>query len=123
MRVAPDRFVPISREPCRVDTGHILGFTLWQLGHSTAATDLGDPDTNDFAATFVRELRAGDYPHLAQHIEQHLTAPTDNGKHEFEFGLDLILEGLAKARQSGRPTPHSSAATATEPMLSKPPLL
>jgi AcrR family transcriptional regulator len=79
---------------------HILGFTLWQLGHSTAASNLGNLDTTDFAATLVRELRTGDYPHLAQHIEQHLTAPADNGKHDFEFGLNLILEGLAKARQT-----------------------
>jgi hypothetical protein len=33
--------------------------------------------------------------------QQHLTAPADNGKHEFEFGLDLILEGLAKACHIG----------------------
>jgi AcrR family transcriptional regulator len=78
---------------------HILGFTLWQLGHSAAATDLGGAkDLADFAAAFLRELRAGDYPHLAKHVEQHLTASSDDGEREFEFGLNLILDGLKRAR-------------------------
>lgn len=78
---------------------HILGFTLWQLGHSAAAMDLGGAnDLADFAAAFLRELRAGDYPHLAEHVEQHLTAPSDDGKRAFEFGLNLILDGLERAR-------------------------
>jgi AcrR family transcriptional regulator len=78
---------------------HILGFTLWQLGHGAAARHLaGEKDLADFAATFLRELRAGDYPYLAEHVEQHLAAPADDGAREFEFGLDLILDGLKRAR-------------------------
>lgn len=81
--------------------GHILGFTLWQLGHSAGAKELGDAqDLADFAAKFLRELRAGDYPYLAEHVEQHLTAFGDEGRSEseFEFGLGLILDGLKRAR-------------------------
>ena len=78
---------------------HILGFTLWQLGHSAGAKALGDAkDLADFAASFLRELRAGDYTYLAEHVEQHLAAPGDDGKREFEFGLDLIIDGLRRAR-------------------------
>ena len=77
---------------------HILGFTLWELGHSAGAKELGDAqDLADFAAKFLRELRAGDYPHLAEHVEQHLTAPSGDGDREFEFGLGLILDGLKRA--------------------------
>jgi AcrR family transcriptional regulator len=75
---------------------HILGFTLWQLGHSAGAADIrGTQDLADLAATFLRDLRAGDYPYLAEHVEQHLAAPSDDGG--FEFGLGLILDGLKKA--------------------------
>ena len=78
---------------------HILGFTLWQLGHGAAARHLaGEKDLAEFARTFLRELRDGDYPHLAEHVEQHLAAPSDDGAREFEFGLDLILDGLKRAR-------------------------
>jgi AcrR family transcriptional regulator len=76
---------------------HIFGFTLWQLGHSAAANNLrGDQDIADFAASFLTEMRALDYAHLVEHIEQHLDAGND-GASEFEFGLDLILDGLKRA--------------------------
>jgi AcrR family transcriptional regulator len=78
---------------------HILGFTLWQLGHRGAAKAiLEHVDAAEFAASLAHELRAGDYPHLATHLEQHMEAPSDDGEREFEFGLDLILDGLARAR-------------------------
>ena len=80
--------------------GHILGFTLWQLGHSAGAKELGDPKgLADFAATFLRELQAsGNYPYLSEHVEQHITGLGDDSAQEFEFGLGLILDGLKRAR-------------------------
>jgi AcrR family transcriptional regulator len=81
---------------------HILGFTLWELGHSGAAKAIrGDQNFADFAASFIRELRASDYPYLAEHAEQHVAALGDDGASEFEFGLDLILDGLERARAEG----------------------
>jgi AcrR family transcriptional regulator len=80
--------------------GHILGFTLWQLGHSAGAKEIGGAqDFADFADKFLLELRAGDYPFLAEHVEQHITAAGegDESESEFEFGLSLILDGLKKA--------------------------
>jgi AcrR family transcriptional regulator len=80
--------------------GHILGFTLWQLGHSAGTKELGDAKgLADFAAAFLRELRGtGDYPYLSEHVEQHITGLGNDSGQEFEFGLDLILEGLKRAR-------------------------
>lgn len=78
---------------------HILGFTLWQLGHSYGLRDLaGDRDVAEVLAGFMRELRAAGYKHLIEHAEQHLTAPSDDGARQFAFGLDLILDGLERAR-------------------------
>ena len=76
---------------------HVLGFTMWQLGHSAAAKSLGK-DFAQLATQFVGEMRAGGYPFLAEHAEQHIAAPTDAEEGEFEFGLDLILDGLKRAR-------------------------
>ena len=82
---------------------HILGFTLWQLGHAAGAQELaGDRDFADFAATLVPELRTAGYPNLAEHAEQHLEAPKDAGARDFAFALDLILDGLKRARRSER---------------------
>jgi hypothetical protein len=88
---------------------HIFGFTLWQIGHADAAQRLSPPSGEDFerwAARFLEQMRP-DYPFLAEHGEQHLAAGARNGRDEFEFGLDLILEGLRKLRRSRRqPSPR-----------------
>lgn len=77
---------------------HILGFTMWQLGHLAAAKSLGsEDDLAGLAARFIGELRTGGYPYLAEHAEQHVAAPTDKEEGEFEFVLDLILDGLRQA--------------------------
>ncbi len=77
---------------------HILGFTMWHLGHSAGGDDMtGGEDAEDFVAKFVPQLRAAGYPHLAEHAEQHVSAPWRAILREFEFGLDLILDGLKKA--------------------------
>jgi len=82
---------------------HILGFTLWQLGHSAAASAAADGlGLADLAARFIPELRAAGYPHLAQHVEQHLEANDDAG--EFAFSLELILDGLERAQVQQAPS-------------------
>jgi AcrR family transcriptional regulator len=71
---------------------HILGFTIWQLGHS-----VGTEDIHDLADTFLREVSLADFPYLVEHVHQHLAAGHD-GASEFEYGLDLILDGLKRER-------------------------
>ncbi|MBA3735997.1 MAG: TetR/AcrR family transcriptional regulator [Actinobacteria bacterium] len=80
---------------------HILGFTLWQLGHSISAIDVdGSKDLAELVDKFLRQLPAADYPYLAEHAQQHVTAPSGDGARQFEFGLDLILDGLKRARET-----------------------
>jgi AcrR family transcriptional regulator len=76
---------------------HIFGFTLWQLGHAEAArkTMPADADLSEWARGFIAQMRPS-YPYLAEHAEQHLAAPAGDGRREFEFGLDLILDGLKR---------------------------
>jgi AcrR family transcriptional regulator len=82
--------------------GHILGFTMWELGHLAAATNIAaGKDFADVAETMLRELRP-DYPCLAEHGEQHLAAPGDERPSGFEFGLDLILDGLKRLHKASR---------------------
>jgi AcrR family transcriptional regulator len=77
---------------------HILGFTLWELGHAAAARNIAaGEDFADVAAALLEELRA-DHPHLAEHGEQHLAGFGADGPHAFDFGLDLILDGLKRLR-------------------------
>jgi AcrR family transcriptional regulator len=79
---------------------HIFGFTLWQLGHAKAARVLAPPggeNIEEWAARFLEQLRP-QFPYLAEHGEQHLAAGSHDGRHEFEFGLDLILSELTRRR-------------------------
>jgi AcrR family transcriptional regulator len=65
----------------------VVGFTTQQLSFPLGAEQLAK-----VAADFLAELPAGDYPYIAEHVREHL----DGSPHanEFEFGLDLILDGL-----------------------------
>jgi len=81
---------------------HIFGFTLWQQGHANAAQMLA-PDGDEveqFAARLLEQLRP-QFPYLAEHGDLHLAAEAPDGRHEFEFGLDLILDGLKKRKRAG----------------------
>ncbi len=50
------------------------------------------------AADFLKQLEREEMPHLAEHAEQHIAPSSPNSKSEFEFGLDLILDGLERLR-------------------------
>ena len=42
---------------------------------------------------------AGEYPHLTELTVEHVLQPGYDYGDEFEFGLDLILDGLERARR------------------------
>ena len=75
---------------------HIMGSTLWAAGIASVMKT-----KRDFVETFIRELPVDEYPDFAEHVQQHVTksVPT-TGKSEFEFGLDLILDGLDGMRNA-----------------------
>ncbi len=76
---------------------HILGFTLWEAGYASAFKRL----PADFMKTMVRDLSLEKYPNLVEHVAYHLRPPSEDRRAAFEFGLDLILDGLEPARDSG----------------------
>jgi AcrR family transcriptional regulator len=73
---------------------HIIGFTLYVTGFQFDAEQL-----KDMAATFLRDFPGDDYPDLALHIRQHME-PSEAHGGTFEFGLDLILDGLERLRDT-----------------------
>jgi len=83
---------------------HIIGSTLWEAGSSS------NEDLEDVAKTFVAKIFK-EYPYLAEHAEQHMTRSKRKDVPEFEFGLDLILDGLEKIRVK-RPRPVPARASA-----------
>ena len=73
---------------------HITGFTLWRvsLPFETRA------QMEDMASEFLQRFPLDDYPYTLEHIHQHLGEPNPNEPSAFEFGLNLILDGLERLR-------------------------
>jgi AcrR family transcriptional regulator len=68
---------------------HAVGFTMWELGHTVADNAKVEP--------VIRQIESGAYPYLLEHAHQH---EADQPQTSFEFGLDLIFDGLRRLRQS-----------------------
>ena len=71
---------------------YVLGYTLQQLNFPYKGEELAG-----MAADFLKQIPVEDYPDLVEHIHQHLE-PHEEGPGGFEMGLDLILDGLDRAR-------------------------
>ncbi len=73
--------------------GYIFGFTLQMLNFEFDAEELGN-----MTESFFREISADAYPYLSEHVKQHVSRHGDTSG--FEFGLDLILDGLGRIRST-----------------------
>jgi AcrR family transcriptional regulator len=73
---------------------HTYGFVLQEL-----AWPFELENAPEVAASFARGLPAGDYPNLVSLAEMVTTAP-HGVPVDFEFGLDLILDGLERLRDT-----------------------
>ena len=71
---------------------HILGFTLWELGHGVVDSE----ELAQLAETFFRQFPPADYPHMHEHAQQHMTPEDVPGNGAFETVLDLILDGIER---------------------------
>jgi AcrR family transcriptional regulator len=69
---------------------YIYGFTLNEQSLPIDAPQ----EVADMGARILQETTAQAYPHLAEFIAEHAMKPGYSYGNEFEFGLDLILDGL-----------------------------
>jgi AcrR family transcriptional regulator len=74
--------------------GHIFGFSLWEASHSFSDEDVAA----EMAEAFDRLIPRETYPYLREHGEQHLSEGPHHDVSAFEYGLDLILDGLRRVR-------------------------
>ncbi len=88
------------------------GFTIEMVAHAFALIDAfiygfslqeatlpmsGPEDVAEIAAPMLERMSPTDYPHLTEFATQHVMKPGYDFGEEFDFGLDLILAGLAHA--------------------------
>ena len=70
----------------------IYGFALQEA--SLPAT--GGDEMADFAQSMTAAMPVGEYPNLVEFTAEHVLQPGYDFAHEFDFGLDLILDGLER---------------------------
>lgn len=76
--------------------GYTYGFVLQQLSLPFAAPD----GAGDVAGAMLEEMPRDAYPHLAEMIGELALKPGYTYTDEFETGLELILDGLGRRRES-----------------------
>ena len=57
-------------------------------------------ETAELAEAIMAQIPADEYPHLTELTVEHVLQPGYDYGNEFEFGLDLILDGLERARSA-----------------------
>jgi AcrR family transcriptional regulator len=75
------------------------GFALQE---ASLPFDAGE-ETADLARMIMARFTPDEYPHLTELTVEHVLQPGYDYGDEFEFGLDLILDGLERAREVAQP--------------------
>ena len=89
---------------------YLYGFAMQELNLPFTTPE----ETAAMAVTFLDHFPAGQYPHLAELTTQHVLRPGYDYGNEFGFGLDLILDGLERART---PLPALSTDLSLDPAV------
>ena len=85
---------------------YIYGFTLTE----TTLPFRKPGEVAEVAANIMEGFRAGEYPYLAEMAVDRAMKPGYSYGVEFEYGLDLILDGVERAQK--RIEPHATPARA-----------
>ena len=75
---------------------YLYGFAVQELNLPFHTPE----ETAAMAASFLDQFPADQFPHLAELTTEHVLQPGYDYGDEFDFGLDLILDGLERARRS-----------------------
>ena len=75
----------------------VYGFALQE-----ATLPFEDQSVEEVAAPMMAAFESGEYPHLLELVTEHALKPGYDFGDEFEFGLELVLDGLAdRLREAG----------------------
>jgi len=101
-----------------IGTFRQAGFTVKMAAHAYSALDSythgfvlqevslpfdGPEESAEVAEAMLASMPEDEYPHLHELATEHVLKPGYDYADEFEFGLDLVIEGLGRALGSGSP--------------------
>lgn len=76
---------------------YVFGYAAQEINLPFGSTE----DLSEIAANIKELLPAGEFPYFTELILDYASRPEWNFEQEFAFGLDLILDGLQRARDAG----------------------
>jgi hypothetical protein len=77
---------------------YIYGFALQEASLPFDTEE----ETVEVAEMIFKQFPADEYPHLTELTVEHVLQPGYDYGDEFEFGLDLVLDGLERATAADR---------------------
>jgi AcrR family transcriptional regulator len=91
--------IPLAAHAYSLLDSYVYGFALTE-----AALPFTPQNVDDAIEGFLTLIPAGEYPHLVEMAKEHITQPGYDYGDEFDFGLELILDGLEQqlARAAAR---------------------
>ena len=75
--------------------GYIYGFALTKMSIPFETPE----EVEAVTESMLQPVQASEYPHLSAFVGEHIMLPGYDFADEFEYGLDLILDGLERARR------------------------
>jgi len=76
--------------------GYIYGFALTKMNLPFDSSE----EVAEMAQGMLEPFPLDEYPHLVEMLTQHVMKPGYDFGNEFEYGLDLILDGLERVRDA-----------------------
>ena len=76
---------------------YIYGFALTKMNLPFATSG----EVGEVAEAMLQPFPVNEYPNLVEFLAEHVMKPGYDYGDEFEYGLDLILDGLERARAGG----------------------
>lgn len=89
--------VPMAAHAFALMDSYVYGFAMQE----TSLPFDDEEESAGLAQMIMARFAAGEYPHLTELTVEHVLKPGYDYGDEFEFGLDLILDGLERAALPG----------------------
>ncbi len=89
--------LPLTAHAYAVLDSYVYGFALQEANLPFG----GGAEIADLADEIILSLSPQEFPHLVEFTTGHVLQPGYDFRHSFEFGLDMLLDGIEAAAEGG----------------------
>ena len=88
--------MPMAAHAYSLLDSYVYGFALTKMNLPFQST----AEVAEVAHEMLAPFAAGEYPHLVEYITEHAMQPGYDFANEFEYGLDVVLDGIAREHEA-----------------------